>query len=152
MDAYQLEKSVWTIDDFAQMGWYDCLIRAFSFSEDCTELLLDIDYILKWVLDEENQTFSFWIAPATLVFSDISTLAFNTDTPELTIDEISFEKSEFNDGQKQWYNWNISLHYGEINFEATDFVQYIRANPILVNQQLIPLVMRNGISFAKTSI
>ena len=47
-DTYHLEKTIWTDTDFEQMNWHDCPIHAFSFNDNF-ELLLDIDYIFKWV-------------------------------------------------------------------------------------------------------
>lgn len=57
------------------MGWHDCRIRAVSITEyeddtvPPTRLLLDLDYIVRWVDPvPPEKHFTFWIAPATLVF------------------------------------------------------------------------------------
>jgi hypothetical protein len=57
------------------MGWHDCRVHAVSIGEyaDNTlppaRMLLDIDYIVRWVQPAgRDRNFTFWIAPATLVF------------------------------------------------------------------------------------
>ena len=47
--AYELEKAVWTDDDFSLMGWHDATVYAAATLPESFELVLDIDYILKWV-------------------------------------------------------------------------------------------------------
>lgn len=70
-----LSKAIWTDADFPVMGWHDCRIRAVSITEyeddtvPPTRLLLDLDYIVRWVDPvPPEKHFTFWIAPATLVF------------------------------------------------------------------------------------
>lgn len=48
MNDYQLEKYLWTEEDFNQMGWHDSNIYAIAFGENF-EFKLDIDYIFQWV-------------------------------------------------------------------------------------------------------
>ena len=58
---YQLEKSVWTDHDFEDMGWHDCKLFAISFGDNF-QLLLDIDYIFKWVQTEKTFNFGYHLA------------------------------------------------------------------------------------------
>jgi hypothetical protein len=84
MPEHGLSKFTWTTDDFAAMGWHDARIWAYTFHKsqavDVTRevptpqdrLLLDLDYITRWVHpDEPGEPFSFWVAPATLVFTGV---------------------------------------------------------------------------------
>ena len=64
---YQLEKFLWTDHDFENMDWHDCKLFAISFGDNF-QLLLDIDYIFKWV--QTGKTFKFWVSPCTLVFEN----------------------------------------------------------------------------------
>src|SRR6202012_2738132 len=82
-----LPKGIWTIDDFDEMGWHDCLIHAISFGEEF-KLLLDIDYIFKWVL--EGKRYKFWIAPCTLIFENCYDVKFDLDmsVPRLEMDSV----------------------------------------------------------------
>jgi hypothetical protein len=71
-----LGRAVWTDADFDQMGWHDVRVHAIGFFEDDletpAELALDIDYIVRWIDPEPpDEYFTFDIAPATLVFSDV---------------------------------------------------------------------------------
>ena len=70
--TYQLEKKIWTDADFDKMGWHDSNIYKIRLTED---LELDIDYILQWNKPGlEGLPFTFWVAPATLVFKNIRNL------------------------------------------------------------------------------
>ncbi|MEV4056817.1 DinB family protein [Amycolatopsis sp. NPDC049688] len=70
----EVSQAVWTDADFAQMGWHDCRVHAAALVEDDDDLppgrlLLDLDYIVRWVEPARRRKhFTFWIAPATLVF------------------------------------------------------------------------------------
>jgi hypothetical protein len=50
-----LSKATWTDADFSVMGWHDCRIHAISIGESeddtlpPTRLLLDLDYVVRWV-------------------------------------------------------------------------------------------------------
>jgi hypothetical protein len=73
-----LSTAVWTDADFPVMGWHDCRIHAVSVAEyeddtlPPTRLLLDLDYIVRWVDPAPRRKyFTFWIAPATLVFEQV---------------------------------------------------------------------------------
>lgn len=52
-EIFELEKSIWTHDDFEEMSWHDSNIYGLTIerNEDnfTTDFLLDIDYIFKWV-------------------------------------------------------------------------------------------------------
>ena len=39
---------------FEEMGWHDSLIRSFAFDDENWRLLLDLDYIFKWVHPAEE--------------------------------------------------------------------------------------------------
>jgi hypothetical protein len=48
VEMYELEKWVWSHHDFDVMGWHDATVHAFALVPEQFELLLDIDYIVKW--------------------------------------------------------------------------------------------------------
>ena len=77
-EDYTIEKWIWTEADFEVMGWHDNRIYALAFSADTFELILDIDYIFKWINPEPGETFfQFWTAPATLVFQNVYDVEFD---------------------------------------------------------------------------
>ena len=55
MSDEPLEKAVWTDGDFDRMGWHDARVHAIAFheDEDNAELLLDLDYIVRWIAGGE---------------------------------------------------------------------------------------------------
>jgi hypothetical protein len=82
-DKLDIEKWIWTDADLAKMGWHDVHLHGIARYEKVerdeekgseghfsgVELLLDIDYILKWV--NLGKYFEFWVAPSTLVFDGV---------------------------------------------------------------------------------
>ena len=81
---YELEKAIWTEFDFDIMGWHDAPVYGMALFSDSTtlttELVFDLDYIFEWINPvPPDNCFSFWIAPSTLVFKNITDLAIQTD-------------------------------------------------------------------------
>lgn len=79
MEKIEIGKSIWTEADFEQMGWHDCTIYGMALKEGddvlSNELYFDIDYIFKWIYPEQDESsFSFWIAPCTLIFKQVFNL------------------------------------------------------------------------------
>ncbi|MEV0290898.1 hypothetical protein AB0H36_42795 [Kribbella sp. NPDC050820] len=148
-----LTKATWTDADFAVMGWHDCRIHAVSIGEydDGTlppaRVLLDVDYIVRWV---DGQAFSFWIAPATLVFEgaweirgdfgplhellEIDAL-HRLDPPDATPDPL----------------WHLEGHNFDLRLRSAGFTQYLRRPPQHVRRQLLTPAERGGLSFAEHS-
>src|SRR5690606_39565864 len=96
MGKYELEKKIWNETDFEKMGWHDCRIYKIRLTDN---LELDIDYILQWNKpDIEGLPFTFWVAPATLVFKKISNIQFEIDTAfdeAVEIEDIELSKSDY---------------------------------------------------------
>ncbi|MCT4174833.1 hypothetical protein HZP56_17895, partial [Elizabethkingia anophelis] len=72
-------KDIWTDMDFEQMGWHDNYIHAIVFPNENQKLVLDIDYIFKWVLNETSTLYDFWVSPSNLIFMDVLNLKINLD-------------------------------------------------------------------------
>jgi len=143
---YKVEKSIWTQDDFEQMGWHDCRIHKIHLSKD---LKLDIDYILKWNKpDLEGLPFTFWIVPATLVFKEIKGFEFEIDTIDLSEIEIDSIKRDIKDGK---LFWTIITRIGDVEFESSGYVQFLRQEPFYKFEQSLTYNERNGYSFEQTT-
>lgn len=141
--GYKLKKKIWTDADFEQMGWHDCSIYKVRLTED---LEFDIDYILKWNKpDMEGLPFTFWVAPATLVFKSIQNLSFDFDIGLGKAFEI--EGIERGDGSR----WRIITRHGDIQFNSKGYEQYIRQEPFFEFEQAISFVERSGYSLDKTT-
>jgi len=151
-EQYNLGKRIWTELDFEQMSWHDCPIHALSFSKDY-KLLLDIDYILKWVLSKNKKNYKFWISPCTLVFENVYDIALESDHTSLVILNVTKDnprapKNEIYLDKKIEYDWVIETTVGEITFKSVGFNQFIRKPPIFINSQEIDIETRSGLSFS----
>lgn len=146
MTPYELEKHIWTDADFDQMGWHDAQIYQFHLAED---LYLDIDYILHWNNpDLEGLPFTFWVAPATLVFKSVRNLTFDFCISRHDDFEMEdMERTKNGNG----YRWTIITRSGEIEFDAEGYEQYIRQQPFFQFGQTISYIERNGFSIEKTT-
>jgi len=151
---YTVEKWIWTEDDFERMGWHDSQIHAMAFSPANFELILDIDYILKWIHPKPEETYyKFWVAPATLVFENVYEIDITTRSypSGLEIDAITRKdlgaprNAEFIRKAHEWL-WTIECHEGEITFRSAGYKQYIRTYPVFGGQQTLDLSSR-GFSF-----
>jgi len=149
-----IKQKIWTDDDFDKMSWHDCKIYGIGFDEENHKLLLDIDFILEWVKPESNNIyFSFWVSPATLVFSNVYDLNIEISTilgidicKVLREDPKVPRNKEYINKDTEWL-WRISSNQGDITFKSVGYRQYIRREPILTDGQSIPYIERGGIFF-----
>lgn len=145
---YKLEKDIWTQDDFKVMGWHDCPIYAIQMADD---LLLDIDYILEWVLDEKANTYQFWIAPATLQFISPYDLEISVKIDFVNGLEIAdIHQTPLGNGV---YEYHLETQEGDIRFHSKGYRQHIRKPPVLQESQCMTEEARGGypLKMEKTS-
>jgi hypothetical protein len=136
---YTLEKSLWTQDDFKVMGWHDCSIYAIQLADD---ILIDIDYILKWVLNEKEQSYQFWVAPATLQFISPCDLEIAVKLDFVNGLEIAdIHQTFLGDGM---YEYHIETQEGDIRFKSKGYKQLIRKAPVLQASQCMTESDRDG--------
>lgn len=144
---FNLEKFLWTEADFDQMGWHDCNIYELRFTDN--ELEMDIDYIFQWNEPEiESLPYSFWVAPATLVFINVRNLTFDMIFGfryDLAIDNLEQTLAE------HCVSWTLITQNGNIQFEADGYQQYIRQKPSFQFGQTIPYLERFGYSLERTT-
>jgi hypothetical protein len=163
-----LPKNTWSDADYEVMGWHDAGIHAIAF--DGREpwerrLLLDIDYIFEWIKGEEPpHSFSFKVAPATLVFTEVSELSgehfrFNDDMPDIQDitrldpppaarpqDWSSYGQPPPRPRKAGHYLWKIDADI-PMSFMASGYNQYIRKAPQHIARQRLTLEERGGLSF-----
>jgi len=144
--TYKLEKSIWTEKDFDQMGWHDNRIYQISVTED---LALNIDYIFQWNKPElEGLSFTFWVAPATLVFKKTQNLSFDLDTAfDSTIEIQDIEREILENDTLRI----IITHQGNFQFISEGFQQFIRQEPFFQFGQTISFLGRFGRSVEQTT-
>ncbi|MDJ1466761.1 hypothetical protein QNI19_36295 [Cytophagaceae bacterium DM2B3-1] len=144
--TYKLEKYIWTDKDYEQMGWHDSTLYKIRVTQD---LELDIDYILKWnPPDLDGLSFTFWVAPATLVFKNITILYLELDvalSDHIEIEDI--ERIETSDG----IEWTIMTRQGELTFLSVGYEQFIRQEPFFEFGQSISFTARGGLSLERTT-
>jgi hypothetical protein len=152
-----LEKAIWTQSDFDTMGWHDATVHAIAFHEDAAdaELLLDIDYIVRWIGPEPPaEHFTFLVAPATIVFENVWTLEgeLGAQRTLLQIQDIHRRAPQHDwDRNAGVHPWTIEGHDFELGFLASGFRQHFRARPVKSASQRLDLGERGGISFEQPS-
>lgn len=155
-ETYQLEKARWTEADFEQMGWHDARIHALAFVEDggpeTRSLLLDIDYIFQWVppVAPANH-FTFWVAPCTLIFPEVTIDFIHIDDPQLVFEVEISDLNRLEQPSEIWgEKWQIQLQSGEMTFWARGYEQIVRRYPKHIHGQTLSLAERGGLSFDRT--
>jgi hypothetical protein len=158
----EVEKWIWTDADFERMGWHDCQLHGIARYEKVerdekkgseghfsgVELLLDIDYILKWVKSEPK--WQWWVAPATLVFENAFDFQMrNGSGLHREISEIVRAPAQYPSGRDCW-KWEI--YRTSIVLLAEGYKQYIRQEPVLKNFQSFTYEERGGVSFSKQPV
>jgi hypothetical protein len=154
-DSFRLEKCVWSESDFEHMGWHDVVVHALGFDTGRHELMLDIDYIFAWVDPlPPSPYYSFWLAPATLVFHDVWDLKMQYDASlgfqlqGITRTETRIRPHPLPEGKKEESRWTLEGNEGEISFWATGYTQFTRRLPThSLSGQSFSLADRLGISF-----
>jgi hypothetical protein len=157
-EKYELKQWIWSDVEFENMGWHDCVIHATCFPRgDTFDLVFDIDYILKWIQPiAPSKYFSFWVAPATLVFENVADIKFDFATcNDMEIDSIEREKPSsltpnYIYRDKEWL-WTISCHRGEIVFRSTGYKQFIRSAPVLTNACSLEFDARGAYCFDRVA-
>lgn len=158
MENYDLEKKIWTQDDFEIMGWHDNRIHGIATTTNeeelwKNELLFDIDYIFKWMHPvHPDKYFTFWISPCTLVFQNVYDLHIDINTGagifELEIEDINLiEKLTNENSHESYYSWTIELVNGSMTFKSQGFQQVVKAPPKHINGQWLDVKERGGINF-----
>ena len=142
----------------SDVSWHDNLIYAMHLrapdpkNDDWrSELVLDIDHIVEWICAADGKA-QFRVAPATLVFHDVTELRVHFDLAgtqaqtlnELSIDEVS-KATAPHPGlapSLPYYKWRIALNWpksGELTFGASGYTQTLRAGPRLLDEQRLPV-------------
>ncbi len=156
---YSLEKGIWTDADFDVMGWHDATIHSVAFFPEAFEFALDLDYIFNWVDPEtEGGYYSFWVAPVTMVFSNVHGLTLSIEPSEgLEIADIHREQlgsprnAEAIEHKIEWA-WKIDCREGEISLKSVGYRMYVRRAPMLQKGQSLDLEARAGVSFARPDL
>ncbi|MFJ7905962.1 hypothetical protein [Kitasatospora sp. NPDC096204] len=150
-----LSKSVWSDADFEEMGWHDATVHGLYVQQGDefeARLLLDLDYVVRWVDPvRPAKTFSFWVAPATLVFDGVWDLEGGLDykktAPELEIADLHRQAPD--DDHRDSSHWHVEGHSFDLRFRASGFRQYFREAPRLSPGPVLSPAERGGCRFTE---
>jgi hypothetical protein len=144
--------------EFERLSWHDDTVYGLRLEvgdvargDWRSELVLDLDHIVEWVCRPEGGA-RFRVAPATLVFHDVTDLQIALDwgdsghrtaLSERQIDRIT--RAPVQDQKicldRPYYRWQIAFNWprgGLIAFGASGFTQTLRAAPALLDEQRLP--------------
>src|ERR1039457_4924251 len=132
-----MDKQSWTEADFGDLGWHDNHVHGFNIREGeygAGWLILDLDYICEWRCGTDKRC-TFMVAPADLVFRDVTDLRISIDFKNLALGQLSIGeiRREVTTRTERYtgYRWQILFNSpeGEISFERSGFNQVLRASP-----------------------
>jgi hypothetical protein len=152
-----LSKATWTDADFSVMGWHDCRVHAMSIGEYADDtlpparMLLDLDYIVQWVQPTgRDRHFTFWIAPATLVFERAWDIDGRLGPLHEGMEIADVHRLDSPDSNPEPL-WHIEGRNFEYRLRALGYTQHLRLPPQHVPRQALTSAERAGISFAEQS-
>lgn len=152
-----LEKATWTDADFDVMGWHDCRVHAVSVGEreegdfPWNRVLLDLDYIVGWVDPAFlRRHFTFWMAPATLVFDEAWDIKGELDPGNDLLEIADLHRLESPDDRPDPL-WHVEGQNFELHLRAPGYTQYLRTAPIHTRSQILTQAERGGLSFTERS-
>jgi len=151
--TYELEKNIWTEDDFSVMGWHDSKIWGFLADTEKFEFMVDLDYIFQWVHPQEGETyFKFWVAPVTMVFENAYDILLDIDSRqgELEVADLHMENErKTKNGRLNEFDFRFECQEGDFKVSATGYKMYVRKAPILQSGQTLDFELRGGIDFGR---
>jgi hypothetical protein len=135
------------------MSWHDATVHALATEpEDHNpgRLLIDLDYIVEWVIPTGEERVSFWVVPATLVFDHAWDLTVDIDLHSTAL-ELVLDAITRTPGQPFGRStWTLAGHNFTIATTSVGFRQYLRTAPIWSSTQRLDVAQRGGLSFSET--
>lgn len=136
-------KSTWSTDDYDEMSWHDNHVHGIRIVEGehgSGEFILDLDYILEWLPPVDGGHLRFRVAPATLIFHNVSAtslrIALDYAKPSAAISPFSLhaierEKHVYPNGYET-YKWHLKINWpeGSIDFIASGFTQVLSGKSV----------------------
>lgn len=143
-----------TQQDFETLSFHDNLLRGVLFRSEYgqSDLVLDIDYIAEWILDDK--CCEWRIAAADLTFHGVTGLKLSVDWHDekfqvcVAGDSIVDVKRELIVPQlvhldRPYWRWQFTFAMDtQLVFGAYGFTLQLRQEPVLHNEQSLPLAAR----------
>lgn len=142
----------YTEADFENLSWHDNFIHAIAIQgKQQDELALDIDFVVGCSCNDVCGP-GYWLAPATLVFQNVTDLRMHLDWPDsgfqcaihcASIHQVVRERvlNQKICLDRPYHSWRIEINWPDnncIEFGATGFTQTLRTKPILWDWDLVP--------------
>ncbi len=153
----------YTEADFERLSWHDChvwgiALRAGDATNLISQIVLDIDFILEWLCEGEGKPCRFKVAPASLVFDEVTDLRVQVDWGasgfEASVSPasiLSIERECIPDRMvypaRPYYRWQIKFSWppgSEIVFKAVGFTQTLTGAPVISATQHLSSRQRAG--------
>jgi hypothetical protein len=131
----------WSTPDFDEMSWHDVHVHGFSLENfddttGCSDLVLDIDYILEWL--NEGAEFRFKVCRAELRFEKVFALkvaldyaASSAGMSPFALSQIRREEITYHTGARG-FKWCLEINWplgGLVEFESPSFKQSLVGEP-----------------------
>jgi hypothetical protein len=143
-----------TQESFESTSWHDNYVHALRLVEGADgagELHLFLDHILEW-MDGDETSFLFKVAPARLRFFGVSNLRVQLDygASSAAMGPFQIDGIDRRTEKRAHYDavvWTICATFpsGEIEFEATGYVQELTAPEIVVKRQWLTPAERGDV-------
>lgn len=146
----KLASMIWSDAEMEGVSWHDSHVRSLLLDANSAQLLFDIDFICEWIEPrEEHGAFSFYIAPATLVFPDAQEIQVSLHAvAPMSIFSIHKENpTPTPRGDYSVWGWTIDGPHGQMRLRSMGFVLYFRREPLRTRSQLLTPQERGGIAF-----
>lgn len=124
-------------EHFEMLTWHDNTLHSISLVDENfnNDLILDIDYIMEW--KNVDGVYQFLIAPAHLIFHEVSALRINLVQDEMqtmfsylsTINSISREALDR--GRYRWVIHLLGIEHSSISFDSSGFTLNSYKEPII---------------------
>ena len=96
------------------------------------------------------RTFTFWVAPATLVFDGAWSIDGTLGPLDYGLEIAEVHRLDSPDDHADPL-WRIEGHNFELRLRAAGYTQYIRLPPQHLPRQVLSLIERDGVRFAEKS-
>ncbi len=145
---------IYTEADFERLSWRDCQVWGVAFHAGdahdlSSDLVLDLDFIVDRIAGAEGKPTRYRVAPASLVFSEVTDLRMSLDWGTsgfpLSINPPSIEAIERECvpdrmvyPARRYYSWQIRFSWppgAEIVFKSVGFTQTLRSEPQVIEKQ-----------------
>lgn len=137
--------------DFDELSWHDVRVYGFAAVPELGEVRFDMDFIVEWRCGADGRGAAFLVAPATMVFDDVSRFSIQVVAAQGHIDLLRLERSDWHrvpGARVGTWLWSLVSESGTIMFRASGFRLFQRRAAVETARQELALRERGLPSFA----